>query len=358
MRVLVDIGHPAHVHLFKNIALDMQQKGHIFFFTVRSGENEALLLEQLGFEYSIIGHKRRGVLSKLAGLVVFTARIILIARDFRPDLFLSHGSMYAGYASLFAHKPHIALEDTGNMEQLIFSVWASDVILTPDTITKSLGKKQIKYSGFHELAYLDPMVFKPDAQVLDLIKVKEGERYAILRFISWRATHDIGENGIGIEDKIVLVKKLSAEMKVFISSEEELPEELAKYKLEIPFHMIHHVLAFADVYIGEGATMATESSILGVQSIYLSSIDAFNHFNLESYGLLKRIKPSHNMLQEIEQSMKKITRIGFAENHSKMLSDKINVVAFMVWFIENWPESFKIAKSDDTYQREFRRKQN
>ncbi len=35
MKILVDIGHPAHVHLFKNMAHEMIKKGHEFFFTVR-----------------------------------------------------------------------------------------------------------------------------------------------------------------------------------------------------------------------------------------------------------------------------------------------------------------------------------
>lgn len=33
-----------------------------------------------------------------------------------------------------------------------------------------------------------------------------------------------------------------------------------------------------------------------------------------------------------------------------MLADKIDVTAFLVWFIENWPESFKIMKENPDYQ--------
>ena len=93
------------------------------------------LLKENGFSYAIIGRKQKGHLWKLLGIFRFSYKIFKIARKFKPDLFLSHGSMYAGYAALFTGKKHIALEDTGNMEQLFFSKPVSDVILSPASLT-------------------------------------------------------------------------------------------------------------------------------------------------------------------------------------------------------------------------------
>ena len=36
-----------------------------------------------------------------------------------------------------------------------------------------------------------------------------------------------------------------------------------------------------------------------------------------------------------------------------MLKEKIDVTAFMVWFIENYPESAKIMKENPDYQLRF-----
>jgi predicted glycosyltransferase len=349
MRILIDIGHPAHVHLFKNIVLDMQKRGHSFFFTVRSGENETVLLEELGFQYEVIGKKHKNVISKMAGLLFFTLRIVRAARHFKPDLFLSHGSMYAGYASRFCGKPHIALEDTGNMEQLMFSIRVSDVILTPDTITRNLGSKQIKYPGYHELAYLSPKYFKPDRNVFNLMGLNPGEKYAILRFISWGASHDIGQNGIETEGKVKLVNYLVSEMKVFISSEATLPDTLDQYRIRIPFTQIHHAMAFAHVYIGEGATMATEAAVLGVPSVYISSIETYNHADLVNYGILKCIKPSEKSLMEIIDFIKGISTVDFKKRRDDMMSHKTDVVSFLAWFIERWPESFRTMKANPNF---------
>jgi hypothetical protein len=38
----------------------------------------------------------------------------------------------------------------------------------------------------------------------------------------------------------------------------------------------------------------------------------------------------------------------------KMLSEKIDVTAFMVWFIENYPESVKVMKENPEYQYRFK----
>ena len=64
-----------------------------------------------------------------------------------------------------------------------------------------LGRKHIRYNGFHELAYLHPNRFKPDISVLDELKVKEGEKFVILRFVSWNATHDFGQAGLSFDQK-------------------------------------------------------------------------------------------------------------------------------------------------------------
>lgn len=38
----------------------------------------------------------------------------------------------------------------------------------------------------------------------------------------------------------------------------------------------------------------------------------------------------------------------------KMLSEKIDVTAFMVWFIENYPDSVKVMKENPDYQYNFK----
>ena len=45
MRILIDIGHPAHVHYFKNFNVQMKSKGHTILFVARDKEVTIELLK-------------------------------------------------------------------------------------------------------------------------------------------------------------------------------------------------------------------------------------------------------------------------------------------------------------------------
>ena len=166
MKIMIDIGHPAHVHLFKHFAWEMQKKGHVIFFTCRDKEFESYLLEKYGFLYRSFGKKYVSRLGKLWGLIEFDLKEYLTGLKFKPDAFLSHGSIYAAHAAFLMGKPHISLEDTFNFEQINLYKPFTKVILTGDyDHPLKSERKVVSYSGYHELAYLHPNRFTPDRNV-------------------------------------------------------------------------------------------------------------------------------------------------------------------------------------------------
>ena len=48
--------------------------------------------------------------------------------------------------------------------------------------------------------------FTPDITVLQELGVSPEEKYVILRFVSWNASHDIGHKGISYENKLKAIK--------------------------------------------------------------------------------------------------------------------------------------------------------
>ena len=353
MRILIDIGHPAHIHLFKNFAWRMQEKGHKIFFTCRDRECVLDLLRVYGFVYDNFGKHYSSVQGKIFGLAKNELQMLNTAIQFKPDIFFSHGSTIAAFTSFIMHKPHIALEDTFNMEQVKLSMLFTDVVLTGDYPHPYLGKKEIKYPGYHELAYLHPNVFTPDESVLDILGVKKGEKYAIVRFVAWKATHDIGHSGISYGNKIKLVNTLSKHLRVFISSESELPEELKNFQINVPAEQMHNALAFAHLFIGESGTMACESACLGVPSIYLDNKGRGYTDDFEkSYGLVYNFSESITdqiaAIKKAEEiALKQNVREDYLTKREKMLADKIDVSAFLIWFVENYPASVKEIKAKD-----------
>lgn len=355
MKIIIDIGHPAHVHLFRPFAKEMGKRGNSILFTYRIKEFEKELLDAYGFQSYCIGKHYKSSISKIFGLVKFVALILFVSLKFKPGIFLSHGSMYAAQVSSILGKPHISLEDTGNMEQIRFYLPFTEAVLTPDILNIDLGTKQIPYRSFHELAYLLPEYFIPDRKIVANQNLKPNEKYAFIRFVSWHATHDKRQIGLTALEKEEIIEYLSLKMKVLISSEGDLPFSLRKYMIHCKPQDIHHILAFAEIVISEGATMASEAAVLGTPAIYVNSIAACNNEELGKYGVVHNFRNGFGVLNKIREligdsNFKELAKIG----QQKLLSNKINLTEFLIWFVESFPGSFRTLKENPNYQDRFK----
>ena len=232
----------------------------------------------------------------------------------------------------------------------------TDVILTPSCFYKDMGVNHQKFDSYMELCYLHPNYFTPDFSVLEKYGFNKSERYVVLRFVSWSASHDVGHSGIDLDTKIELVDKLSKYAKVYISSEAGLPGKLQKYQLRIPPHEVHHLLAHAQLFVGEGGTMAAECAMLGTPAIYINSIPLMGYLKDEvNAGLIFHFSSSSGVT---DKAIEFISDLKLKEKLKKrsntLISNKIDPTSFMIWLVENYPNSIDIIKSDPTYQSNFK----
>ncbi|MBA3898615.1 MAG: DUF354 domain-containing protein [Bacteroidetes bacterium] len=356
MKILIDIGHPAHVHLFRNFAKDMLEKGNSVLFTTRDKEMAIYLLKVYNFEYHSFGKPYKGIISKIIGLFLFNYRLFKVARKFKADIFLSHGSIYAAQVSSLLGKKHISFEDTGNMEQIHLYKPFTKVILVSNSFKKTFSR-QIVYNGYHELAYLHPNQFKPNRDILKTYGLDQDEKLILLRFVSWNATHDLNHKGLTLVRKIEIAQTFTKYGRVLISSENELPEELLPFKIKIKPEDIFHVMAHCSLVFGESGTMASEAAVLGVSAIYIDSTSRdYTQEQEKKYGLVFNFAEDD---EEIGKAIKK--SISILENNTnqfklgreKLLKEKIDVSAFLSWFIDNYPQSVQIMKENPSYQYKF-----
>jgi predicted glycosyltransferase len=226
----------------------------------------------------------------------------------------------------------------------------SDVVCTPSCFRKNFGAHQIRYNGYHEIAYLHPNWFVPDPGVLDEAGLSPVNPYIIVRFVSWQASHDVGQHGI--RDKVSLVKALEPYGRVLITSEVQLPPELEKYRIRISPEKVHDLLYYATLYFGEGATMASEAALCGTPSIYVSSLTGTmgNFIELEhTYDLLYCFSDNEMALRKAEEIlMDSESKTKWKIKRERLLHEKIDVTSFMVWLVKNYPKSvIKIKKDPD-----------
>jgi uncharacterized protein len=292
MKILIDIGHPAHVHYFKNFTQLFKTTGNKIHFVAREREHVFNLLKFYNFNFVSRGKGSQNILRKLIYLPKGVWAVRKAAKRFKPDVLLGFSNPYISLAGKIMGIPSIHLDDTENAKfnRILYAPFASKII-TPRSFKLDLGKKQIRINAYFELFYLHPSYFKPNYNVFKLLNVTPNEKYAIIRFVAWGGNHDIGHTGISHNYKIKVINELEKYVKVFISSETELPPEIDQYRINLPSNMMHDALYFADILFGESATMASECAVLGTPAIYVNSLKlGYLEEEEKKYGLVHTFK--------------------------------------------------------------------
>jgi uncharacterized protein len=269
MKILVDINHPAHVHFFRTFIGLAQKQGDEVIITASKKDIAFELLKEYGLEFVSVGSYGKSTWQKLFNLPIIGLRILMITIKYKPDVLMGIASFRTAQAAWLTGKKSFVFDDTehSNFEIKLYKPFASR-IFTPDCFRKDLGKKQFRYPGYHELAYLHPDIFTSDPKILDELGLSPNEKFVIVRFVGWNAFHDTGRAGFSMEMKCKVISEFSKYAKVFITSEQELPENLKQYKLKISPSRIHHAIAYASLVFGESATMASEAAMLGTPAIF------------------------------------------------------------------------------------------
>jgi hypothetical protein len=362
MNILFVTGHPAQIHNFRVLKDELEKKGNKVFWFASDKDISKYLLD-----YYFIGHETlvksgNSLSSKIAALFKNTFLIINCLRKNNINIAVSRVSPFVSLACFFSGTTHIALTDTetAGVYDFLFGKFVS-ALLTAKSFKKKLRSDQIRFDGNIELFYLHPNRFKPlhKNEVADLLGINENDSYIIMRFVSWDAYHDKGLSGFSDENKLKAVRKFSEYAKVFISSEKELIKELDTYRIKIPFEKMHDVLAHALLFFGESATMASESAVLGTPAVFLNRNWFGSTGEEEKYGLLFSFKDNleeqnRAILKGLELLENPQLKYDMIEKRNQFLKDKIDVTAFFVWFIENYPESAKIMRENPEYQYEFK----
>ncbi|MDD3873044.1 MAG: DUF354 domain-containing protein [Methanosarcina sp.] len=351
-RILIEIGHPAHVHQFKNMYWELEKLGWTGLFVTKDKECAIDLLKAYKLPYEVLGITKQGMAAKILSLPYFAGKMLRVAMRFEPDIFISRVSPLSGWSSFILRKPHITFTDTENVKLMdSISQPFADIILTSYAYLRDHGRKQLRYPGTHELAYLHPNWFIPDPSVLDSLGVRAGEKYSIIRYISWSAHHDIGHGGLTPENKLTLIDSLSKYSRVFISSEGELPAELEPYRITIDPEQMLSALHYAALFIGEGATMAEECSVLGTPSILITScpkggvIVDLERFKLMDFFTNSPVDQEKAIELAVKYARSDDIKTAYRHNRQKMLQDLIDVSSFMVWFVDEYPNSLKEMKT-------------
>jgi hypothetical protein len=352
MKIVVDINHPAHVHYFKNFIWEMKNRGHDVMITATEKDITCTLLDCYNLKYCNLGRYGSSLISKILNFPIIDTRMYLAVRKFQPDIFIGFGSIRAAHVAFLLKKPCINFEDTEHSTgQIRLYLPFVSVVCTPSCFNNDLGSKHIRFNGYMELAALHPNRFIPNPAVLYELDLSDLDPFIIIRFVSWNASHDVGQHGI--RDKVGLVKALEKYGRVLITSEGVLPHELRSYQIRVSPEMLHDLLYFATLYVGDGGTTASEAAVLGTPAVFISTLFCGYQCDEEKYGLLHIFSdPVSGFSEGLKKAIELMNDSHLKErsrtNRLLLLENKIDVSQFMIWFIETYPASYHQIKANPT----------
>jgi len=336
MNILIDIIHPAHVHFFRHAIDELQNRGHNVAVTARQKDVTIELLANFGIPFTVLSKVGKGRTGLLKELILRDMRLWKFCRDFRPDVLTGISGVFVAHVGTLLRRPSIIWDDTEHQKLAHIITWPfATAIHNPDSYWLPRGKKQHFYPGCHDLAYLHPKRFMPSADVVEQVGINPEEKFCIIRFVSWGAHHDVGQHGFAEDKKLQFIKTIAEYARPYITSEGPLPVQFAEYQLKIPVHQFHHVLAFASLCVAEGATVASESAVLGTPSIYINTLKAGCLDMFAEYGLLRQTTDTDRAL-ELSLALLKDEKAKEKSQtaREKFLADKIDVTDYIVETVE------------------------
>ena len=411
MNVGFFLGHPAHFHYIKNTARQLMDDGHKVFFAVKEKDILETLLKNAGYEYT----KVRGERTKsdkwhlIKSVVEIDINLGRFVRDNKIDIII--GPVVPYTTRLLHHVPVILNGEDDARIVPLFSWLAmpmASCIVSPTTCDNwHWERKSAHFPGYLELGYLHPNNFTPSKAVLEKYGIDASKPYFIMRFSSLNAHHDAGIKGINTEiaERLISIlenadvneslRSMSRDKslneshalndrkkpRIYITSERPLEPQFEKYRIKINPLDMHHVMAFASLYIGDSQTMAAEAGVLGVPFVrfndfvgrigYLRELEDIyelgygihatplvesQELRAESHEMIRRadgsVQPSgveelYKRVGQLVAMPSEERRATFQQRREKMLSDKIDCAKFLTWFIENYPQSAEQTRKAD-----------
>ncbi|MBR1996082.1 MAG: DUF354 domain-containing protein [Paludibacteraceae bacterium] len=373
MKVLFMISHPAHFHMFRYTIENLQQHGHEVVNVIRPKD----VLEQLCIDAHLPYYKVKdrpkkwGMFGLGLALMEKIIEVLRITRKEKPDILIGSDGVLAVVGKLLRIPAFECYEDDAEAialyAKMFFPIFTG--VIGPQCCSAwKWEHKKMGYPSYHELGYLHPNQFTPNKEIVEKYGIDTGKPYFVIRFAKLTAHHDVGIHGMNTEIAEHVVELLKPHGQIYITSERELEPQFEPYRIRINPLDMHHVMAFASLYIGDSQTMAAEAGVLGTPFVrlndfvgrlsYIHELECPTDYTLRTNGYVPYVdkhvpEDTHYCLgyghktadvegfyRSIEKWLAEPNRKSIcATRREQMLCDKIDYAKYLTWFIENYPNS-------------------
>jgi predicted glycosyltransferase len=341
--------HPAKYHLFRVTINKLIADGHLVDIIITGRDILEDLVKNEGWNYTKIFPNGR----KIKGLHIYISAGIFLLLTLVKLLWLTRSKNYTLMISddltTFVGRMRriptffVTDDDLSAVPESWILMASSSYIFAPYIC--DLGKynnKKLGYFGYKSLAHLHPNHFKPNRSLL-LGLPNANEKFFFIRTVSATSTHDVGKNGLSDEVLRDIIPLLNQHGRVVLNSERQLPIDLQQYVLDFNKKDVAHYLFFSTLFISDSTTMCAEAAVLGTPALEYDDwyLDFKQYHELNGvYGLL--FGYGTNQLDNLKEKISELLSMEnlkdeFQKRRSRMLQDKIDVSAFLLWLIECYP---------------------
>lgn len=332
MRVLFEIVHPADVHLFKHVVRALLARGDEVVIASRRKDVALALLDAEGLAHTPISTKGDGPAGLLLELLQRCRALVRLGSAPRVDVIVSNNSPCGSHAARALGVPSLIFDDTEiHWPSRVLGALATEVHV-PSCFRHRWLPGLHRYDSYPHLAYVHPDRFVPDPSVADAARSPPDAKLVLLRFVSWTASHDLDVAGPDDSQRRRLVELMRALGAVLISAEIPLPADLERHRWAGSPRDLLHLVAGADLVIGESATLAAEAACLGTPAVYLDDRGRGFTDDLEArYGLCFRVGAAEvGAAVEHAETLLAAPRSRFVDARDRMLADKVDMVRYQL----------------------------
>ncbi len=272
--LLLDIGHPAHVHLFRSAIAAWQARRRTIHIVARPKDITTRLLDLYGLEHTVLQPVGRGRVGLARELVAREWAMLKLARRLKPRIIAGTSVNATRVARVVGARSVIFNEDDASYVPMfkLLGYGLASAIVTPECLAyEDYGPRHLTYPAYQKLFYLHPARFTPDPAVLDELGLSRHEPYGVVRLSALQAHHDFAARGMSTDMVRRCIDLARGRARVFLTSEKPLDTEFEPYRLPVSAERIHHVLAFAQFHLGDSQSMSIEAALLGVPSLKINS---------------------------------------------------------------------------------------
>ncbi|MDE0606777.1 MAG: hypothetical protein OXH78_06450 [Acidimicrobiaceae bacterium] len=328
MKVLIDAVHPADVWTLGAVEDRLLAAGEETLWISRPGKDSVVELIEARGRPHIAGPRAGTNMASLARELLSRDWLMFrTVRRFGPDVILTR-SPAGVHAGRLTRTPVLYDTDDGHVAGLLYYLAGpfANLIASPTATTRSYGAKHRKYRGYKELFYLHPSRFTADPAIRGDLGLDDEERLFVLRLTAFTASHDVSERGMSRRQIDRIISRLSGLGRVVVSSEQPLPPALESMQAPTPPERFHHVLAAADLVVGDSQTVCSEAGVIGTPSLRYNTWAGRHPYQVElqeRWGLTKAFALSDEsaFFSELDHVLSDLdgVRAAHAQRRQRML---------------------------------------